>query len=140
MLFGPQMKLKVREDNEATAKVVTAGYSKKIKYLRRTQKISLASPAEELSKDDVSLALVRTSEPKADVFTKAVAGPLWPTAMDLMALIKTCEIISSTQTGLKLASDFNEALGQTAAPPVRAAAYKKKQKRRPQRTPLYTCE
>ena len=53
--------------------------------------------------------------------------------MDLMALVKAYEVISFTQTGLKLAIDFNEALGQTTAPPVRG-----KQKRKPQRTPLHT--
>ena len=35
LLLGPQMKLKVREENEATAKVVTAGYAKKLRQPKR---------------------------------------------------------------------------------------------------------
>ena len=31
--------LRIREDNEATAKIVLAGYSKRMRRLRRTQKI-----------------------------------------------------------------------------------------------------
>ena len=142
VLFGPDVKLKVREDNEATAKVVTTGYSKKLRYLKRTQKISLSSLAEELNKDDVSLALVRSLEQKADVFTKAVAGGLWANAMKLLEIVQEYEIISSTQTGLKHTIDFNEAIGQTPAPVQTGLrqGYKKKQKVKPTRIPLYSKE
>ena len=142
VLFGPDVKLKVREDNEATAKVVTTGYSKKLRYLKRTQKISLSSLAEELNKDDVSLALVRSLDQKADVFTKAVAGGLWANAMKLLEIVQEYEIISSTQTGLKLTIDFNEAIGQTPAPVQTGLrqGYKKKQKVKPTRIPLYSKE
>ena len=102
VLFGPTSKLKVREDNEATAKVVASGYSKKLRYLKRTQKMSLSSLAEGLNKEAVSLSLVRSLDQKADVFTKAVAGPLWVNAMKLMALVREYTVISSSQTGLKL--------------------------------------
>lgn len=95
VLFGPTSKLKVREDNEAT-------YSKKLRYLERTQKMSLSSLAEGLNKEAVSLSLVRSLDQKADVFTKAVAGPLWVNAMKLMALVREYTVISSSQTGLKL--------------------------------------
>lgn len=139
VLFGPSTRLNVREDNEATAKVVASGYSKKLRYLKRTQKISLSSLAEELNKEDVSLSLVRSLDQKADVFTKAVAGPLWVNAMKLMALVREYRVISSSQTGLKLTIDFSQALCQTATPGVRTG-YKKRQKRKPQRVPPYSKE
>jgi hypothetical protein len=42
-------RLRVREDNEATAKIGLAGYSKRLRHLRRTQKIQLASLSEQLN-------------------------------------------------------------------------------------------
>eukprot|EP00435_Cladocopium_sp_Y103_P005600 s2775_g1.t2 len=85
VLLGKETKLKVREDNEATAKVVTAGYSKKLRYLHRTQRISLASSlADELNKPGLELALVRITEQKADVFTKALSRGLWQNAIHVL--------------------------------------------------------
>ena len=45
--------------------------------MKRTHKINIASIAAELSKDDLELMLVNTLHQKGDLFTKAVAGPLW---------------------------------------------------------------
>ena len=73
-LMCPDMRLRVREDNEATAKIVTAGYSKRLRHMKRTHKINIASIASELAKDDVELMLVNTLHQKGDLFTKAVAG------------------------------------------------------------------
>ena len=44
--------LRIREDNEACANVCTAGYSKKLRHLKRVRKINLASVKEQLDRDD----------------------------------------------------------------------------------------
>ena len=41
--------LRIREDNEACAKVCAAGYSKKLRHLKRVHRINLASVKEQLS-------------------------------------------------------------------------------------------
>ena len=75
-LLNREVHLRIREDNEATAKIVFAGYSKRLRHLRRTQKIHLASLSEQLNQPDIELMLVNTLFQKADVFTKVIAGPL----------------------------------------------------------------
>ena len=52
--------------------------------------------AAELAKDDLELTLVNTLHQKGDLFTKAVAGPLWGNAMKLIALIDEYEIIKTS--------------------------------------------
>lgn len=85
------------------------------------------------------MSLVRSLDQKADVFTKAVAGPLWVNAMKLMALVRECTVISSSQAGLKLTIGLSQASCQTATPGIRTG-YKKRQKRKLQRVPLYSKE
>ena len=70
MLERPVL-LRLREDNTTCAKVVTAGYSKKLRHLKRVHRVNLASVKEQLDRDDVERSLVGTSDQKADVFTKA---------------------------------------------------------------------
>jgi len=45
--------------------------------------------------------LVNTLHQKGDLFTKAVAGPLWSNAMKLIALIEEYEIIKTWSAGLR---------------------------------------
>ena len=142
-LLSPNVKLRVREDNEATAKVVTAGYSKRLRHMKRTHKINIASIAAELSKDDLELMLVNTLHQKGDLFTKAVAGPLWSNAMKLIALIEEYEIIKTSSAGLKMTGIEEISLEQAIGPQQdvvavpRAQAFKKRKKRKPQRVPQF---
>ena len=76
VLFKKSVRLLIREDNEATAKVVSAGYSKRLRHMKRTHRINLGSLKEELDKDDVDLQLVASRYQKADIFTKGLAGEL----------------------------------------------------------------
>ena len=84
-LLNREVHLRSREDNEATAKILLAGYSKRLRHLRSTRKIHLASLSEQLSQPDIELMLVTTLFQKADVFTKVVAGSLWDNAMKLLS-------------------------------------------------------
>ena len=87
--------------------------------------------------------LVNTLFQKVDVFTKAVAGPLWESAMKLLSILRTYDILHTSLTGLKMSLD------QALAPdveedcqvqPSKAPAQVKKTKprnRRPKRIPQY---
>lgn len=68
------MLLKLREDNAACAKAVAAGYSKKLKRLKRARRVtvSLSSAKEQLDRPDVELSLVGSLYQNADDFAKAV--------------------------------------------------------------------
>lgn len=50
-LFRRSVGLLIREDKEATAKVVSAGYSERLRHMKRTHCINLGSHKEELDKE-----------------------------------------------------------------------------------------
>jgi hypothetical protein len=60
----------------------------------------LASLSEQLNQPDIELMLVNTLFQKADVFTKAVAGPLWENAMKLLSILSDYKILHTSSTGL----------------------------------------
>ena len=110
VLFRKSVRLLIREDNEATAKVVSAGYSKRLRHMKRTHRINLGSLKEELEKDDVDLQLVASRYQKADIFTKGLAGELWGPALDLLGIINGYVVTRTTNTGLKIQENFDESL------------------------------
>jgi hypothetical protein len=69
-LLNREVHLRGREDNEATAKIVLAGYSKRLRHPRRTQRILVASLSKQLNQPDVEVMLVNTLFQKADVFIR----------------------------------------------------------------------
>ena len=133
--------LRIREDNEACAKVCTAGYSKKLRHLKRVHKINLASVKDQLDREDTELMLVGTKRQKADIFTKSLAGPLWPNALHMLGIFDTYEILKSSAAGLKIGENISNDPNMTLAPPGRNQAhlpgYRKRQKRKPVRVPRY---
>jgi hypothetical protein len=140
-LLQRDVRLRFREDNEATAKIVLAGYSKRLRHLRRTQKIYLASLSEQLNQPDIELMLVNTLFQKADVFTKAIAGPLWENAVKLLSdILKDYKILHTSSTRLKMNfENLEEALGPSYGEvrpepkSVPKAAAKKRYKKKAQR-------
>ena len=71
-MLGRPVLLRLREDNTACAKVVTAGYSKKLRHLKRVHRVSLASVKEQLDRDDVELSLVGWNKrPESRCFHKS---------------------------------------------------------------------
>ena len=90
--------------------------------MKRTHKIEIASIAGELARDDVELMLVNTLHQKCDVFTKAVAGPLWGNAMKLIALVDQFSIIKTSSASLKIAGTEEVCLDQAIGPDTQAEA------------------
>ena len=146
-VLGRRVMLKLREDSEACAKVVSTGYSRKLRHLKRTHKVNIAAVKEQLDRDDSQLELVNTTRQKADVFTKALQTAKWPAAMSLMGLtMSQYRILTSINTGLKqsadaaaeaLQPDATEPNVQTPPPPPSARKGRKTRAQRAQRIPLY---
>ena len=132
--------LRIREDNEACAKVCAAGYSKKLRHLKRVHRINLASVKEQLDREDTELMLVGTKYQRADIFTKALAGPLWGPALLMLGIYDNYEVLKTSNAGLKIShsSEMTLAPSQSPAaatgpPAVYKEGYKKRQKRKPLR-------
>ena len=131
--------LRIREDNEACAKVCAAGYSKKLRHLKRVHRINLASVKEQLDREDTELMLVGTKYQRADIFTKALSGPLWQPALNMLGIHEEYNIIKTSQAGLKISQDMTLAPPQTGAGPAEhKIGYKKKQRRKPLRQAPYS--
>ena len=100
----------------------------------------MASSSEQLNQPDIELMLVNTLFQKADVFTKAVAGPLWENAMKLLSILNDYKILHASSTGLKMNfENLDETLGPSyveVRPEPRSvpkAAAKKRYKKKAQR-------
>ena len=80
--------LKIREDNQATIRVVCKGYSSKLRHVGRVHKVDLSSIKEEIDKDDVDLEYVGTDDQCADVFTKALEPQKWGPALIMCNIVE----------------------------------------------------
>lgn len=78
--------LLVREDNQATIRIVKKGFSAKLRHITRTHKINLSSIKEEFDKGEVEIEYVDTNLQVADFLTKPLAPQKWPNALDLMGM------------------------------------------------------
>ena len=69
------MKSNIRVDNKAAIQAVNASYSIKLRYLKKTQRLSIARLNEILFKNNninCNLEYINTKENTADMFTKAL--------------------------------------------------------------------
>ena len=89
---GRAVKLKIKEDNEATIKIAKKGFSPKLRSLTRTHRVNLGAIHEEIMKPDVILEHCPTLEQAADIFTKAIDPQKWKHAIDLLHM----RVIKST--------------------------------------------
>ena len=80
------VELIIHEDNQATMKVVEAGYSNKLRHISRTHKVNLGSLREILDQKGIKLQYIETSKQAADIFTKALEPLKWPNAIQLLGM------------------------------------------------------
>ena len=74
---GSDMKVWIREDNEATIKIIQKGYSARLRALPRVQRISIAALSDYRKRPDCELVYVDTANQLADSFTKPMPGAKW---------------------------------------------------------------
>ena len=87
-ISGCAMKLKIKEDNEATIKIANKGFSPKLRSLTRTHRVNLGAIHEEIIKPDMVLEHCPTLEQIADIFTKAIDPQKWRHALDLLHMFE----------------------------------------------------
>ena len=86
ILLDRTVELRIREDNQATIKVVMKGYSPKLRHLLRHQRIHLGSLKESIVRDQVRIEYVKSEMQAADIFTKALQPSKWPAALSLLGI------------------------------------------------------
>ena len=84
LVLDRKVSLLVREDNQATIKVIRKGYSHKLRHLPRVHKIDLGSIKELLDDGHFEIDYVPTDEQAADTFTKALPVHKWDHALELL--------------------------------------------------------
>ena len=85
-LLGRKVVLKVREDNQATIRVVKNGYSPKLRHIQRTHKVNLGSICEIFENEACEISYVATDEQAADIFTKCLEPIKWDNALELLGM------------------------------------------------------
>jgi len=83
---GRAIPLKVKEDNEATIKIVKKGFSPKLRSLSRTHRVNLGSIHEATQMPDIFLEYIATEDQVADIFTKNLDPQKWGHALDLLRM------------------------------------------------------
>ena len=86
LLLGREVKLRIKEDNTATIKVLKKGYSSKLRHVQRTHKLNLGVVKEAIDDQSVYLEHVETTKQAADIFTKDLAPAKWPAALELLGI------------------------------------------------------
>ena len=71
-LLGHPMICTMEQDNQATVVITQAGYSQKLRYVNRTQKVNNESIKGVLERDNVNIRYINTNLQVADIFTKPV--------------------------------------------------------------------
>jgi hypothetical protein len=84
LLLNRKITLRVQEDNQATIKVVSNGYSPKLRHIQRTHKVNLGSITDCFEGDTCVLEYVETSKQAADIFTKALGPQKWGPALEML--------------------------------------------------------
>ena len=77
----------MEQDNQATVIMAQAGYSQKLRYFNRTQKINIESIKEILERDKVNIRYINTNLQVADISMKSVTPEKWENAMQIMNMI-----------------------------------------------------
>ena len=100
-LLGRPVKLRVKEDNQATIKVVKKGFSPKLRHIQRTHKVNLGCLQEIFDEDESSvLEYVETDKQAADIFTKGLVPAKWPNALALLGIRELPEEIKTTKVAI----------------------------------------
>ena len=86
LILGRSVKLRVKEDNQATIKIFKKGFSPKLTHVSRTHKINLGTAYEAFADLGVELEYVETDKQVADIFTKDLGPCKWPNALALIGI------------------------------------------------------
>ena len=87
ILLGRPTSCTLEQDNQATVAIAQAGYSQKLRYASRTQKINIKSIKEVIDRDNDTTRHINTYLQVADIFTKPVTPEKCQNAMLITNMI-----------------------------------------------------
>ena len=96
VLLGRPVVMKVFVDNTQAIAAAKTGYSKKLRHLSRSHRVSIGT-INELVEDAEAYVVIEyknTKEQRADLFTKALDGPAFLAARNMIGLIALPKEIS----------------------------------------------
>ena len=111
------MTLRIKEDNQATIKILQKEYSTKLRNVNRTHKVDLGSVKEVLDQDNVVLEYVTIDKQCADLFTKALAPAKRPAPLDMLGIDQIASNVNDSRTECAIAP----LLSVTLTPPLKGA-------------------
>ena len=86
LILGRKVELNIKEDNQATIKIIRKGYSHKLRHLNRVHKIDISSIKELLDDETFTLEYINTDEQAADIYTKGLPVHKWDNALRLLGV------------------------------------------------------
>jgi hypothetical protein len=87
LLLNRPVLLNLREDNQATIKVIENGYSAALRHVSKVHRVNLSVISEVCQEPDVSVTYVETDKQKGDLLTKPLARLKLQEACNLAGLI-----------------------------------------------------
>ena len=86
------MGIEGRVDNTQALAAVHRGYSKKLRFLERTQKVSIGAVHELIESGTITAVYAETSTHRGDGFTKALVPAKFLVARSLMSMLTPDEL------------------------------------------------
>ena len=74
------------QDNSSVIQIIKAGYSPKLRHMKKVHKLNLSALYEIFECPDVLINYIKTSMQRADPFTKSLAPNQWDAALGLMSI------------------------------------------------------
>ena len=88
-VLGRRLSIVHKIDNMQAITAITKGYSKKLRHLQRTQRVGIGLLNECINDDELQMSIEHcpTDLMKGDLFTKALKGPKFQPALDMIGLV-----------------------------------------------------
>ena len=87
-MLGKRLVLRCLIDNMQTIQAIKSGYSKRLRHLSRTHRVSIGAMHDLITDPDMMIEVehVPTGEQKADIFTKALTPAAFQRAVAMLGL------------------------------------------------------
>ena len=107
LVLERQVELIVLEDNQAAIKILSKGYSQKLRHVLRNHKVNIGSVHDAIEANPgISVVYVNTNYQSADIFTKSLTPQKWGPALALLGIDTTPpEVVEADSTKTETVAD-----------------------------------